>query len=301
MTISPTPAAAATHPLLSVFPDTPDPTAEIASEGQLRAARFKRFRGEHQWLQWLGLTLLVVGAIVLLFNVIAGGVVIGVVLVAAIIIYAYQASKAEAEFFQAYSAARGLTCDENPGWPGGEVPLLNHGDKRKYDRVLSGRIGGSNATIAEYTYTEITTDNDGNRSETDFPFTLVHMLLPPPVANRFAGVYLRKKGLINIGGKLQDKLQHDRAVTTESADFHKRYNLRVIDDQDDIALFELFNTTFLHGVSVCEKVTGDDVQWEQVRGNLVVYVKGHKEKVTELDQLATLAAWIERRYLEEYQ
>ena len=37
---------------------------------------------------------------------------------------------------------------------------------------------------------------------------------------------------------LQDKLQHDRAVQLESAEFHKRYALRVVDDQDDIALYE---------------------------------------------------------------
>ncbi|MBC7645138.1 MAG: hypothetical protein H7123_08425, partial [Thermoleophilia bacterium] len=280
---------------------TPDPQAEVASEGQLRSARFKRFRAEHQWLQWLALALVVIGAVLLLMSPIVGGALIGFVLIVAIIIYMYQASKAEAEFFQAYADARGLTCDEDPGRPGGEVPLLDKGDKRKYERVLSGRIGGSSASICEYTYTEITTDSEGNRSETDYHFTLVHMKLPPAVANRFAGVYLRKKGLINLGGKLQDKMQHDRAVTTESLEFHKRYNLRVVDGQDDIALFELFNTTFLHGVSVSDKVTGDDIQWEQVRDDLIVYVKDHKETVAELDQLATLAAWIERRYHEEYQ
>jgi len=184
MTTSPTSAGVAVDPLLSVFPECPDPAAAIASEGQLRAARWKRFRAEYPWLQWLGLSRPVVGGFLMATSIVAGAVVIGIDIVVGIIIYAWQASQAESEFFQAFAQARGLTCDENPGWPGGEVPLLNHGDKRKYERVLSGRIGGGHGSIAEYTYTDVSTDSDGNRSETDFPFTLVHMLLPPPVAER---------------------------------------------------------------------------------------------------------------------
>lgn len=299
MTTSPTTAAAAANPLLSVFPDAPDLSASIASKQQLRAKRWKHFRESYPWLSWLALALVGVGVVLAFFSAIAGGGVVALVLIVGIAIYAYQASKAEDEFFMAYAQARGLVVGAENAGVSSSLPLLRRGDKRTFDRTMRGRIGGGTAYLNEYTYTEVSTDSEGNRTETDYPFTMVLMTLPDAVAQRFAGVYCRKKGI--SFGRLQDKLAHDRDVKTESAEFHNKYSLRVVDEQDDIALFELFNTTFLHDVSSGRQVSGDLVQWEQADNQLMVFVKGHKETVAELDQLASLAAWIEHRYLEEYQ
>ena len=118
-------------------------------------------------------------------------------------------------------------------------------------------------------------------------------LLPEPVAARYLGVYMRKNTLSL--GSLQDKLQHDRAVQLESAVFNKRYDLRVVDEQDDIALYELFSTPFVDHLAHTVFV-----QWEQVGPYLVVYRKGHTTDSDELDRLCKDSVDVFSRYCEEY-
>jgi len=171
--------------------------------------------------------------------------------------------------------------------------LLRKGDKRELEFRLHGRVGGDEVTLAHYTYTEISRDSEGNRSESDYHFTLAIATLPDACAARFQGVYLRPGGGLSFGG-LQDKLAHDRGVQLESIAFNKRYDLRVMDAQDDIAVFELFKPHFIERLT-----SGSRCQWEQVGATLVVYEDDHISNTAELDALFAQAADIRQRYCEE--
>jgi hypothetical protein len=253
------------------------------------------WRKEYVFWFYLWMVLLIpVPAICLLIPGLHVGVAIGIAaaaLVAAIVVTAVQHHRAHTSYWRMYAHARGLTLDDSRPWVSAGVPLLRKGDERRMDRVLTGRIGSGNAALAQYTYTEVWHDDNG-RHEEDHDFTLVVFRLSAEVAARYKGVYLREQGL-SFGG-LQDKLQHDRKVELESSEFEKEYELRVVDGQDDIALYELFSTTFI------DQLTTRHIEWEQVGPDLVVYQQGHTSTSDDVDDLCGKAAWVYQRYSEEH-
>ena len=80
------------------------------------------------------------------------------------------------------------------------------------------------------------------------------------------------------------------------AEFAKRYNLRAHDSQDDVALWELFSTTFVHRLA-----TELQVYWEQRGADLVFWQKGHESEAADLDRFCLEAWHVLQRYLEEWQ
>lgn len=218
-------------------------------------------------------------------------IILSVATVAIVLLMTY--SKAKHAFFGMYAAARGLTHHEKHRLSA-DVPLFGKGDKREWPRVLTGTIDGQEATLGHYTYTDISTDSDGDRSETDYHFTFLEFRLPENVAARFSGVYCAPKGI--SFGALQDKLQHDRAVTLESTEFHKRYSLRVVDGQDDIALYELFSPPFIQLLS-----TQIVSYWEQRGTSLVCWQRQHEHEAADLDRFCLESWHVLQRYLEEWQ
>ena len=217
-----------------------------------------------------------------------------------IFLYARQSSEAADDLFNAYATARGLTWSAGLRDPSlHDLPLLQRGDKRAFHRVAMGAMIDTSGSVSHYTYTEISTDSEGNRTETDYHFTLVHLPLPPDVASRYPGVYVRKKGLVS--SKMFDRLTHDRKVELESAEFRKRYSLRVVDQQDDVALYELMSTSFIQHLADAASVDGQLVQFEQRSTSLMVYVKSHLDSSADMDALVAAALPIYRRYREEYQ
>lgn len=201
-------------------------------------------------------------------------------------------SRAHRMFWSQYAATRGLQLHEGGPVPA-NVPLLQRGDARKVERVLSGRIGNAEADLVQYTYVEVSTDSEGKRTSTDYDYTLLVFHLPAAVGARYYGIYCRPKGL-SLGG-LQDKLAHDRAVELESAGFHDRYSLRCVDEQDDIALYELFSTPFI------EALTNEyEACWEQRAQDLVLFQRGHRPNSAELDALCAAGLRVYTRYCEEH-
>ena len=280
--------------LRQTFPDAPAQLAVPRDVSGMFGARMRRMWASH------GVTAVVVVAVVVLIALAAWAAGSGVVALglAGLLVVAlggigwHQHGKAEDEFFDLYAAARGLRHVEDGAMHAG-VPLCGKGDERCYPRVLSGRIAGQDADLAHYTYTDVSYDSDGDRRETDHHFTLLRFRLPDQVAARFAGVYLAPKSF--SFGALQDKLAHDRAVQLESAEFAKRYSLRVVDSQDDIALYELFSTTFVHRMA-----TELQVYWEQRGPDLVFWHKGHETEAADLDRMCLEAWHVLHRYLEEW-
>lgn len=279
-----------------IFPGF-DPSIAVAeSSGALFRAEFRDW-----WSRRKGraLTLIVLAAgliiVALAAQAIAMAVIVAVVALIVASIRVYRISKRASEhYWSSYASSRGLQLTGRTGSLGIDVPLVHKGDKRRYDRVLRGAIGDSECSLAHFVYTVESTDSEGHTSETDHPFTLLWMRLPDAVAQRYRGVYCRQKSL--SFGALQDKLFRDRAVELESTAFGKRYSLRVLDDQDDIALYELFSPTFIDELS-----TTLQAFWEQQGADLVVFEPKHISDTTDLDAFCARALRIHQRYAEEFQ
>lgn len=284
-----------TTSLTATFPDAPEGATPPESAMAVYKVRLRHWREAHGvWLwAWVAVQVGVPLVLAALGMFVGALVAAGVALVPLIVVLAVQWSRASDSYWDGYAEARGLRHHDGGVPITGSVPLLRKGDERKISRTIAGRIGDGDGQIAQYTYTEVSTDSDGDRQETDYDFTIVTWQLPQAVADRYKGVYLRRSG-ISLG-RLQDKLAHDRAVELESAHFNKRFDLRVVDEQDDVALYELFSTTFLDWL--CHTT---DIQWEQVGSTLVVFRKGHAQKTADIDQLCQCAAAVHRRYLEEH-
>lgn len=278
-----------------VFPGAPADTSVPDSIGAIRKAALRaKWRSHGTAFGVIGGVLVVAAFVCLALGApVAAAVSGGLVLAMGAAFYFWATHDADDEFFARYATARGLSHQTN-GHIRANVPLLRKGDKREYPHVMLGAIAGQPAQFGHYTYTDVSYDEDGNKQETDHHYTLLAFQLPPAVAARYRGVYVRRKGLSL--GALQDKLQHDRKVELESADFHKRYSLRVIDDQDDIALYELFSTSFIDMLA-----TNVHVYWEQVGADLLFYADGHEGEAADLDAFCLQCWQVLHRYLEEYQ
>ena len=281
--------------LRQVFPEAPAELAVPRDVGSMFSARMKSLGGARRATWMLGGGALVAVGLVLLAAGMStlGAIVAAAPLVALAVVAFLQHGKATDDFFDRYAAARGLTHVEGGRVPA-DVPLFRKGDKRKWSRVLGGTVAGQPASISHYTYTDVTRDSDGNREETDYDFTCVHFTLPPQVAARYPGVYCRPRAFLSLGG-IADGLTHDRKVELESIDFAKRYSLRVVDEQDDIALYELFTTAFVERLA-----TELHVFWEQCGADLVVWKKGHEREAADLDRMCLEAWHVLHRYLEEW-
>ena len=280
--------------LRRVFPDAPADLTVPKDVGSLFRARVRTMGGSNQGpllVAWAGV--LVGGLVVALaFAQAFGWLLVAIAVVVAIVLVWIAHGHAADDFFDRYAAARGLTHAED-GHVSAAIPLFSRGDMRAWPRVLDGTIAGQRAKLTHYTYTDVSHDSEGRRQETDYDFTTICMHLPEEVARRFAGVYLSPKKF-GFGG-IQDALAHDRKVELESAEFARRYTLRVVDEQDDIALYELFSTSFVHTLS-----TSLTAYWEQRGADLVVYHKGHQRDAADLDRMC-LGAWhVLHRYLEEH-
>lgn len=280
--------------LRQLFPAAPAQLAVPRDVGSLFAVRMRSLGGARRgvllaaWACWL----LLGGVLALTAGALAGGLVAGAALLAAGGVAAWQHRSASDDFFERYAAGRGLHHAEDARVDA-RVPLFTRGDERCWPRVLSGTIAHGSAELAHYTYTDVSYDSDGNRSETDHDFTVLWFRLPAPVAARFAGISCGPRQV--SFGALQDRLQDDRKVELESSEFHKRYSLRVADSQDDIALFELLSTSFVHRLA-----TELHVYWEQRGEDLLVWKKGHETEGADLDRMCLEGWHVLHRYLEEH-
>lgn len=279
----------------TIFTDAPEDITVPSDVSELfkarRASLWTNHKGRIQLLNGLGLVV-VVGSFVAMLPFVAVGTLF-VMLITWITVLIVQHGRAKKDFFTRYAEARGLKLDTDCHVPTSGVPLLRKGDKRECGQSMHGTIAGQPATLANYTFTEVSTDSEGRRSETDYDYLVLHYRLPKDVAGRFAGVYLSDAGWSL--GKLQDKLAHDRAVKLESIDFHKRYSLRVVDGQDDVALYELFHPGFIDRLTM-----GPEITWEQVAEDLVFYRKKHEDEAADLDAFVAQTIPVLERYKEEH-
>jgi hypothetical protein len=284
------------HELRTYFSDAPQDMSAPSDVSSLFKLRLRTFISTQKvWLLALDAIVVVIAVSAFLAAAAAVGIgAIGLLVLFWLILLIVQNSKAKNDFFVAYARARGLNLATKAGVPTSAVPLMRKGDKRTCNQAMHGTILGAPCTLANYTYTEVSTDSDGSRTESNYPYLILHVPLPPEVGARYAGVHLNPSGLTL--GALQDKLAKDHAVQLESADFNKRYNLRAADSQDEVALYELFSPPFIEALTL-----GPKIHWQQVGTDLVIYRKKHETEARDLDAFVALAAPVVQRYREEWQ
>jgi len=271
--------------------------SEITHANQLRGPEFKRLMSKPLTLILiLGFAIVIgggVGAVV--GPAIGGAAFVVVLLIGAIITFAIADSKAAGAFYDAYAKSRGLTRSD--GDLGGLTPLLRKGDSRKTDEMFTGKLSDDfDGTLALYTYTIESRDSDGDRTETDYPFTVVLFNLPETVEPIPELLLQRKSGLKALE-KFEDSFRrnHER-VTLESEAMRDRYEIFVKKEQDAIFVRRLFAPSFIVWLT---ETPPKKYSFELVEGNLCCYVPKHRDDAEGFDEMISVSAAVAKRLREE--
>lgn len=266
----------------------------------LRGTEFRKLINAWKTWAWIGIP-----ALILLLLISAGGgpigVAVGVALVVVLIglgiVFWIADSRAAKAFFAAYAESRGLTWHKSGSWLDGTSDFLEKGDKQRVDQLFTGPLSeGMEGSLALYTYTVESTDSDGNRSDTDYPFTIVTMKMPETVEH-VANLRVRSKSGFKALEGLEDKFRrkHER-VTLESEALRDRYEIFVLKDQDPVWTRRLFSPSFI--VWLTEQPP-KKFAFELENGYFVAYVPRHRESVEALDEMCEISCHVARRIRDE--
>lgn len=270
----------------------------VRHANQLRTAKFKELiRRKSAWLTITIICLLVIA----IFSA-NGAWMIGLPLAAIIaaigilIVFLIADSKAEDAFYDSYCETHGLTRVEDADI-GELTPLLRKGDERKTDEIFHGPLApGIEGDLVLFTYTEVSHDHKGNRHESNYPFTLVHVEMPEIVEHLPELRVQNQAGFKFLEG-LEDKFRanHTR-VTLESEAMRDRFEIFVRKDQDPVWVRRLFSPSFI--VWLTEKPPYR-FAFELENGHMVAYLPKHKDDIEGLEQVTHFGTEVARRLLEE--
>ena len=271
---------------------------EIEDANQLRGEEFgKMIRRPVLWVLIVAgaAVLAVIGAAIAGAGLAAVGFFIGIAIGLGIV-FAVADSRAEDAFFESYAKSRGLS------WQGSgdlerATPLLRKGDERKANEIFTGPLADDiDGTLALYTYTEVSTDSDGDRTETNYPFTLILVDLPETVAHLPELLVQRKSGFKALEG-LEDKFRrkHER-VTLESEAMRDRYEIFVGKEQDEVWVRRLFSPSFIFWLT---DAPPKHFAFELVDGKLCAFVPKHRDSIDGLDEIVDVGCEISRRLRDE--
>lgn len=270
--------------------------SEIKHANELRGAEFKSLTRKTKtwvWTVLLAIALAVGGFFVgPLFA--AVGFVAGMI-VGLLIAFWIADHRAEEAFFDAYAESRGLTRSdaELPEL----TPLLRKGDSRKTDELFTGPLNEEfDGSLALYTYTEESRDSDGDKTETNYPFTVVMISIPETVQHIPELMLQRKSGLKALE-KFEDAFRgnHER-VTLESEAMRDRYEIFVRKDQDAIWVRRLFAPSFIVWLT---DTPPEKFAFELVDGNLCAYVPKHRDDVDGFDEIIAVGTAVAKRLRDE--
>ncbi len=271
-------------------------TVEVHHANQLRSAKFKELlRKKSTWAWLLGLSILggaVSGA--LIGPVIGLLVLAGVFLIILLVIFGIADSRAEDAFYDSYCSTHGLTRSSSPSI-GELTPLLRKGDKSKTDELFSGELApGIDGDLVLYTYTEVHRDSDGDETETNYPFTFVHVEMPDVVPH-LPLLRVQRAGFRFLDG-LEDKFGGSERVKLESAAFDKRFEVFVSKGQDQVWVRRLFSPSFI--VWLAENPV-KSFAFELESGHLVAYVSKHMDDTAGLEQVTENGTFVASRLIQE--
>ena len=212
-----------------------------------------------------------------------------VVLVIVIVSWFVADNQAEDEFFARFAAAHKLNhwkqYSINPF-----TPLLGGGDRRHCEHWMESHGRG----IGWFTF-ECRQDN-GDKPDTWEPhnFTIATVDLGELGMARFQGIYLRRRrGIFDrLDSDANWLRRHDlKKVELESTAFCERFELWAEQDQDDIALRQLFAPTFVVWLSDHPLKPGFEVR----AGQLVVFLPDRCGEAGKLEFLLMATAEISKR------
>lgn len=236
---------------------------------------------------------IVVGGAMADLRVILGGPVIaalGILLAA----HWNATQRARSEFFGSLAPTLGLRYTA-VGHYVPITPLLAAGDRQRFEHTMEGPLfgsqGGPPCLLGHFTYEISSEVNDDVTVWRPHQFTVCAIDVGAPLV-RFRGLYLRPR-LSGLGLE-RDWLKRSprpEAVELESARFNELYDLRRANDQDELALRELFSPSFVVWLSEHPLRPGFEVK----AGTLVVFLSGHEESEWKLTLLHEAAREIARR------
>ena len=150
-------------------------------------------------------------------------VVLGIAVVIAVGVYAYQADKKRRAALQAFALSNGWTysaaddswCNRFAGSPFGD------GDHRRSRNVLQGQHNGVPMVAFDYSYETHSTDSKGNRTTTTHRYAVCALQLPAPLPLLELSpesVLTRVAGALGVPD-----------IELESEDFNRRYRVKAHD------------------------------------------------------------------------
>jgi hypothetical protein len=272
--------------------------SDITHANQLRGAEFRKLT--RQPLAWI-LTLLESAVLAVLAGFLLGpffagiGFAIGIV-IALISVLVIADNRAEDAFYDAFAKSHRLTR-QGPGSLEGFTPLLRKGDERKADEIFTGPLAdGFEGTLALYTYTEVSRDSDGDRTETDYPFTLILIDLPE-TADPMPELLVQGKSGFKMLEGLEDKFRakHER-VTLESEAMRDRYEIFVGTEQDPVWVRRLFSPSFIVWLT---DAPPKKFAFELVEGKLCAFVPKHRDSIEGFEEIMSVGCAVANRLREE--
>jgi hypothetical protein len=272
--------------------------SEITDANQLRGAEFKKLtRRPLTWILVLLGALLPAAVVGFILGPFFAGIGLAFgILVGLLITFAIADHRAEDAFYDAFAESHGLTR-QGSGNLEGFTPLLRKGDERKADEIFTGPLtDGFEGTLALYTYTVVSRDSDGDRTETDYPFTLIITDLPETVDHMPELLVQNKSGFKMLEG-FEDKFRtkHER-VTLESEAMRDRYEIFVGKEQDAVWVRRLFSPTFIVWLT---DAPPKKFAFELVNGKLCAFVPKHRDSVDGFEEIMAVGCKVAARLREE--
>lgn len=238
-----------------------------------------------------------VACLVFVGAAIGAGAALVTVLLAIVVVFVIADKRAADDFFEVYSANRGLTLIHERGRLPQATPLLRKGDDRYTERTMTGPLAdGVHGTLALFTYEEETTNSEG-KSETNYYRYTVGFTQVVECAERVPELYCQRKFGLRSLEKFEDVFRTKKErVKLESEVLDEKYEIFAGKEQDAVWLRRLFSPTFI--VWLTDSAPGK-FAFELVDGNLCCYVSGHKENAEDLDGIAAATGAVARRLREE--
>jgi hypothetical protein len=271
--------------------------SEIADANSLRGAKFQELMGKSKTWVFLGVGCLAAAGVGMI-----GGVILALILFVSaflvgigIVFWVADHRSAQA-FFEAYAEARGLTKWKAKSLAG-STPLLRKGDKQRVDVLFEGELApGLEGQLALWTFIVESRDSKGNKTEVNYPFTLVLFSLPETLQTVRDLRVQRKSGLKALE-RVEDAFRrgHER-VTLESEAMRDKYEIFRGKDEDEVWIRRLFSPSFIVWMS---ETPPEKFAFELENGWLCAYVPKHRDSVDGLDEMTAVGTAVAARIRDE--
>ncbi|HMT05039.1 MAG TPA: hypothetical protein PKD76_05800 [Solirubrobacterales bacterium] len=272
--------------------------SEVTHANALRGAEFRKLLGKPKtWIVIVICSLVMAACGLIIGPVFALGLFVVTFLVGIAITFSMADSRAAQGFYEAYADYRGLTL-----WPGGkslggETPLLRKGDKQRVEAMFEGMLSPEiEGKLALFTFIVESRDSKGNKTEVNYPFTIVLFNLPEAIQSLRELRVQRKSGFKALE-KFEDTFRRDHErVTLESEAMRDRYEIFVGKQEDPVFVRRLFSPSFIVWLT---ESPPEKFAFELENGWLCAYVPKHRDSIEEFDEIIEVGTIVTARIKEE--